>query len=122
MLPGSLCGSVLVEVTVAVLFQTAHTVPLVGAVTTAVNAAPWANVPTAQFKTCAPTAPVTVQPAPDDRTHVTPPFPGSVSLITTPVAVPGPLFVTTIVNVAVWPEVIGAAPASGVFAIERPGV
>ena len=57
---------------------------------------------TVQFSVCAPTAPVTVQPA-VPVAQVTPPPAGSGSLIATPVAVPGPLLVTTIVNVAVAP-------------------
>src|SRR5712691_3483652 len=72
-----------------------------------------------QPKLCAPTAPVTVQPT-VAVVHVTLPPAGSGSLIATPVAVPGPLLVTTMVKVAVSPAVI--VPLSGVFAIASTGV
>src|SRR5437660_1005267 len=65
-----------------------------------------------QPKLCEPTAPVTVQPA-VAVLHDTPPPASSGSLIATPVSVPGPLLVTTMVNVAVDPAV--TVPPSGVL-------
>src|SRR5262249_26207937 len=102
-------------------FSNAQVCNVVGAVTTAVNDAPCASVPTVQFNVCAPTAPVTLQfgVAVDHVTPVPPPA-GSGSLIATPVAVPGPLLVTTMVNVAVSPAVI--VVPSGVFTIAITGI
>src|SRR5215218_3228998 len=119
MLPASLTDAALVAVAVAVLFMSAHWPSAVGAVTVALKAAPAARLPTLQFSVCAPTAPVTVQPA-VTVPHVTPPPAGSGSLIATPVAVPGPLLVRTMLNVAVEPAVM--TPASGVLAMASTGV
>src|SRR5438874_1941144 len=117
MLPTSCTVAALEDVTVPVLFITAHAVRDVGAVTTAVNVPACASAPIGQFRTCVPTGPVTVQPAPEDSVHVTPPPAGSGSFSTTLLAVPGPPFVTRIVNVAVWPAV--TVPPSGVLATVR---
>ena len=103
----------------AVLFHTAHTVALVAAVTVAVNAAPGPSVPTVHVRICGLVAlmlqlGVTVA-------HVTPPLFGKVSVITTLFAVPCPVLVTTMVNVAVSPALIAGAPTSGDFAIASTG-
>src|SRR5205814_958747 len=93
------------------------------AVTTAVKVALTARLPgagTAQLSFCDPTAPLTVQPV-VEVAQVTPPPAGSGSSTrVTPVAVPGPRLVTTMVNVAVSPAVI--VPLSGVLAIASTGV
>ena len=57
----------------------------------------------------------------DTVAHVTPPLLGKVSVITTLLAVPWPVLVTTMVNVAVWPALIGGAPTSGDLAIASTG-
>src|SRR5947208_2653405 len=100
MVPSSFFDAALVALTVAVLFSSAQVSTLVGAVTTAVNDVPCVSEPTVQFNVCVPTLPATEQPdvAVLQFTPVPPPA-GSGSLIATPVAVPGPLLVTTIVNV-----------------------
>ena len=65
MMPPSLCGTALVDVTFPVLFHVVHTDVLVAAVTTAVNELPAAGdtfrLPTVQLRTCAPTAPLMLQ-------------------------------------------------------------
>jgi hypothetical protein len=101
-------------VAVAVLVIAVHAEGLVAAETTAVNELPAGNVPTVQFRACDPTPPVTVQPVPEDRVHVTPPPAGSGSAIAVPHASPVPLLVATTVNVAVSPTV--TIPPSGEFA------
>src|SRR5206468_157498 len=107
MVPLSFFDAALVELAVAVLFSSAHVCNVVGAVTTAVNDVPCASEPMVQLSVWVPTLPATEQPdvAVLQFTPVPPPA-GSGSLIATPVAVPGPLLVTTIVNVAVSPAVI----------------
>src|SRR5436853_223124 len=121
MLPSSCFDTALVALAVAVLFNCAHVSKVVGAVTTAVNEVPCASEPTVQFSVCAPTLPATEQPdvAVLQFTPVPPPA-GSGSLVGTPVAVPGPLLVTTMVNVAVSPAVI--VVPSGAFLIASPGI
>src|SRR4029434_5969132 len=98
----------------------AEAVTLVTAVTTAVKVAFTARLPgagTAQFSFCDPTAPLTPHPVVDVAQGTTPRARSGSSTMVTPVAIPGPRLVTTIVNVAVSPAVI--VPLSGVFAIAR---
>ena len=98
---------------VAVFGYVAHAWRLVCAVTTAVNEAPCASVPTLQCSAFATTVQFGVAVP-----HVRPA--GSGSSMTTFNAVPGPKLVTTMVNVAVSPALI-VCP-SGVFTICSTGV
>ena len=123
MRPESLTCEALIALAVAVLFIAVQALLLVTAVTTAVKVAFTARLPgagTTQSSFCVPTAPVTVQPV-VAVAQVTPPPAGSGSSVrVTPVAVPGPRLVTTMVKVAVAPARI--VPASGVLAICSTGV
>src|SRR4051812_7581502 len=120
MLPVSVTGAPLLVATAdAKLFIWAHACAEVAAVTTAVTAEPAETSPKLQFNTCVPTGPVMLQPA-EEVCHVTPPPAGSESVNVTAVAGPGPLFVTTMVKVAVCPAVI--VLPSGVLAIESTGI
>src|SRR6187200_1173550 len=122
MSPTSLTDGALLALAVPVLFillfgaamraSAVHVCRVVTADTTTVVVKPAAAVPKLQLSTCAPTAPLIVQPA-VAVVQVTPPPAGSGSLSVKAFAAPGPLFVTTIVNVAVAPAVI--VPPSGVL-------
>ena len=81
-------------------------------------AAPAKMSPRVQVSVCAPGAPLIEQPA-VLVCQFTPPPAGSGSVSTTAVAVPSPLLLTTMVNVAVSPALI-VCP-SGVLTIARPG-
>jgi len=116
--PGSdTCGA-FVATAVAVFGIDVHEPPLVSAETTTVADAPAVRSPRLQLRTCEPGLPLMLQP--DVLVCQFTPFPdGSVSLTVTLVAVPVPVLLTTIVNVAVAPAEI-VAP-SGVFEIVSVG-
>src|SRR5439155_573561 len=81
--------------------------------------APAPMSPNVQLRSCDPWAPLIEQAEPvwDWMVHVTPVSDGSVSLRVTPVAVPGPLLDTVIVNPMFFPEFTGVASAVLVMAM-----
>src|SRR5438309_2176082 len=83
--------------------------------------APAPMSPNVQLRSCDPWAPLIEQAEPvwDWMVHVTPVSDGSVSLRVTPVALPGPLLDTVIVNPTGLPASTGVA--SAVFVMARSG-
>src|SRR5206468_504944 len=101
----SLASAALVACAVARFGIVVHAWKLVSALTTTVADPPAARSPKLQDSDCAPGAPLTLHPA-DAVVQFTPPPAGSGSVRVTLVAVPVPVLLTTMVNVAVSPALI----------------
>src|SRR5882672_4020217 len=110
MLPGSVIVGSLVELTDTRFGMLAHAVKLVVALNTIVRTAPLPRSPKLQLSTCGVGGPnvLTVQPVTAGVSAQFAPLApvppsGSVSTSVTPLAVPAPLLVSTMVKVAVSP-------------------
>src|SRR6185295_2497107 len=127
MWPSLFTDDALVEVTVATLSICWHLPRLVTALTVSVFEVFAAMSPSVHCSVCTPATTFTAHNCGlvTGVVQVTPPPEGSGSLFVTAFAVPGPLLVTTMVNVAVSPAVIKppvSPGTSGLFTIASTGV